>query len=487
LAALNNIEPAKLWYFFEQICHIPRPSKKESGIIEFLLQFANVNQLEHKKDSTGNILIKKGATPGCENKQTVILQSHMDMVGEKDQNVEHNFEKDPVVPVHEKDWIRAKGTTLGADDGIGIAAQLVILTDKEIEHGPVECLFTVDEESGMTGASALEPGFTSGSILLNLDSEDEGELFIGCAGGIDTVGIFKGSQKRIKGDHICYQVSVSGLNGGHSGDEIHISPANAIKILNRFLWNVSRAFIVRINRFEGGSLRNAIPREADAIVAVPVKYAAEFESFYHIFCSTLKKELRYPEPHMSFNMQVTAAVDHVIDKKMQNRLLNALYACPHGVITWSSEFKNIVETSTNLAMVKMAGNSEFVVTTSQRSSVESAKKDIADRIRCIFRLAGAHTEHLNGYPGWTPDTGSEILKITSTAYRKLFKKNPVIRVIHAGLECGLILEKYPDLDMISFGPTIKGAHTPKERISIRTTQRFWKLLLEILRKIPDRT
>lgn len=486
LAPLRNIEPSQIWAYFEQICHIPRSSKKESGIIEFLINFAQANQLEYKKDEAGNIVIKKGATPGFENRQSVILQSHMDMVGEKEQDVKHDFDKDPVKPVIEKDWIRATGTTLGADDGIGMAAQMVILSTKEIEHGPVECLFTVDEESGMTGASALQPGFTDGRILINLDSEDEGELFIGCAGGIDTVGTFRGTLKKIKNELTWYQVSVSGLNGGHSGDEIHKSPANAIKILNRFLWNVCREFRVRINRLEGGSLRNTIPREAYAVVAVPASYIAEFESFYHIFCLTLKKELQIPEPHLSFDMQVTGAAGHVISRKIQNRLLNALYACPHGVITWSSELKDLVETSTNLAMVRMTGENEFQVTTSQRSSVDSAKKDIADRVRSIFRLAGADTEHSNGYPGWTPDTGSEILRITETAYRMLFKKNPVIRVIHAGLECGLIREKYPDLDMISFGPTIKGAHTPKERISIRSTQRFWKLLLEVLRKIPEK-
>jgi dipeptidase D len=485
VTTIRDIEPTQLWTYFEQICHIPRLSKKESGILDFIIRFAQANQLEYKKDEAGNIVIKKGATPGFENRQTVILQSHMDMVGEREQEVVHDFEKDPIKPIIEKDWIRAEGTTLGADDGIGMAAQFVVLSEKKIDHGPIECLFTVDEESGMTGASALQPGFIDGRILLNLDSEDEGELFIGCAGGIDTVGIFRGSTKRIKDSHSCYKVTVSGLNGGHSGDEIHKSPANAIRILNRFLWNVSNEFNARINRLEGGSLRNSIPREAYAVVAIPAKYVSGFESFYHIFSATLTKELQCSEPQLSFDLQVVPTVDFVISRKLQNNLLHALYACPHGVITWSCKFSNLVETSTNLAMVRMTDKNEFQVITSQRSSVDSAKKDIADRIRSIFLLAGAKTEHSNNYPGWTPDTGSKILGITEAAYRRLFRKDPVIRVIHAGLECGLIREKHPDLDMISFGPTIKGAHTPTERISIRSTQRFWKLLLDILKQIPE--
>jgi dipeptidase D len=472
--------------YFEQICQIPRLSKKESGIIEFLIRFADTHHLEYKKDETGNVLMIKDATPGFEKKQTIILQSHVDMVGEKEQHVQHDFEKDPIRLVIEKNWISAKGTTLGADDGIGMAAQLVILSDKEAEHGKIECLFTVDEESGMTGASNLQPGFIDGSILVNLDSEDEGELFIGCAGGIDTIGTFKGKKKKLKKEHACYRISVSGLNGGHSGDEIHKSPANAIKILNRFLWNASKEFRIRINRFEGGSLRNAIPREAYALVAVPVPRIADFESFYHIFCPAIKKELHIPEPKLRFDLQITDTFNDVINKKLQNRLLNALYACPHGVITWSSELEDLVETSTNLAIVAMTGSSEFQVTTSQRSSVETAKKDIADRVKCVFRMAGASTEHMNGYPGWSPDTSSELLEIVSTAYKKLFRTKPVIRVIHAGLECGLIREKYPHLDMISFGPTIKGAHTPKERINIRSVQKFWKLLLEVLERTPER-
>ncbi len=480
----NELEPSGLWTCFQQICEIPRLSKQEDKIIDFLTGFAQKHRLDFEKDESGNILIPKPAAPGFEHLQTVILQSHMDMVGEKEQDSDHDFSKDAIKPFVEKGWIRANGTTLGADDGIGIAAQMVILKDPGIEHGPLECLFTVDEESGMTGAMNLEPGFLTGKILINLDSEDEGELFIGCAGGIDTIATFNTVPKKPGNNSVYYRVSVSGLNGGHSGDEIHKSPGNAIKILNRFLWNISREFKARISRFEGGNLRNAIPREAYTRFCIPGKQAADFESFYHIYVATVKKELRIYEPALNFELHISETSDAVINKTVQKNLLNAIYACPHGVITWSSELEGLVETSTNLASIKHISEKQIQVITSQRSSVDSAKKDIADRINSIFSLAGAETHHTDGYPGWSPDTNSEILRVSTAAYKRLFRKNPVVRAIHAGLECGLILEKYPRLDMISFGPTIKGAHTPSERISIRSTQKFWKLLLNVLTSIP---
>jgi dipeptidase D len=483
LSGLNN---EMLWKYFEDISRIPRLSRNEGRVIEYLLAFAFEHKLEVKKDKTGNILISKPASPGMENRKTVILQSHMDMVGEKDQGVAHNFYTDPIVPVVDGDWVMAKGTTLGADDGIGMAAQLVILSEPGMVHGPIECLFTVDEESGMTGAQNLEPGFMTGEILVNLDSEDEGELFIGCAGGIDTIGHFNFKLKKPLEGSVCYRMSVNGLKGGHSGDEIHKSPGNAIKILNRFLWNATRKFNLSLSTFNGGNLRNAIPREAIAMFTVPAAAVKDFKHDYQQYTESLRLELRHFEPELSFKLSGSAAPDAILRSKGQLRLLQAVYACPHGVITWSPMLEGLVETSTNLASIKFTDPDRAVVTTSQRSSVDSAKKDIADRVASCLALGGADVGHSDGYPGWTPDPDSEILKLTAGIYAGLFGNEPTVRVIHAGLECGLILEKYPELDMLSFGPTIRGAHTPSERINIGSTNKFWKLLLEVLRRIPER-
>lgn len=477
--------PGRLWEYFEQICKIPRPSKKEDKILKYLIDFAQSKNLDYQKDKIGNIVIKKKATPGRENLRTVVLQSHVDMVGEKEKNVLHNFEKDPIKPKIKQGWVIAGDTTLGADDGIGMAAQLVILENHQIEHGPVECLFTVDEESGMTGAKNLQPGFIEGRILLNLDSEDEGILYIGCAGGVDTLARFRNKTKPSKAGSKAYLIQIGGLKGGHSGDEIHKSPVNVIQLMNRLLWNASREFDLVISSFNGGNFRNAIPRDAEALAVVPKKNVSDFESFFHIFANIIKQEDGRFEPAIHLTLLETEPPASVITKKLQNRLLSSIYACPHGVISWSKDIEDLVETSTNLASVKFLKNKEILVTTSQRSSVDSAKKDISDRIESIFSLAGARVEHTAGYPGWTPNPDSEILRITQASYRKLFRKSPVVKAIHAGLECGLILKRYPDLDMISFGPTIKGAHTPQEKISIKSTQKFWKLLLEVLSNIPQ--
>ena len=366
-----------------------------------------------------------------------------------------------------------------------MAAQLVILENHQIEHGPIECLFTVDEESGMTGAKNLQPGFIEGKILLNLDSEDEGILFIGCAGGIDTLARFRLKSKPIKTGVKAYLIQISGFRGGHSGDEIHKSPVNVIQLMIRFLWNASREFNLAISHLNGGNLRNAIPREAEALVVVPKKKSPDFESYFHIFLNIIKKEIAKSEPDIHFSLLETAPPKSVIANNLQNRFLNSLYVCPHGVIAWSKDIKDLVETSTNLASVKFIKDKEIQVSTSQRSSLDSARKDISDRVGSIFSLAGARIEHTDGYPGWTPDPDSEIVKITRASYRKLFRTTPVVTAIHAGLECGLILQKYPDLDMISFGPTIKGAHTPYEKISIKSTKKFWQFLLEVLKNIPQ--
>lgn len=482
---LSELEPKAVWGYFEEITQIPRPSKKEEKIIEFLMAFGQKNGLETKRDDIGNVLIKKAATKGKENLKTVILQSHMDMVCEKNSDVNHDFLTDPIVPRIDEGWVKAEGTTLGADDGIGMAAQMALLTAKDIQHGPIECLFTVDEETGLTGAFALQPGFMDGKILLNLDSEDEGELFIGCAGGIDTLAEFKYKKEKSPKKSIGYKISITGLRGGHSGDEIHKGFGNSNKILNRILWEGTNKFNLFLSEFDGGNLRNAIPREAFAKIILKEKYVEAFLIYFERFVKHVKNELKTTEPNLEIKIEEIKKPVDIIDEKTQKRLLSALYACPHGVIEMSRDIPDLVETSTNLASVKFVKKDKILVTTSQRSSVDSAKQDIANMVESVFKLAKAKVWHTDGYPGWSPNTDSEILKITKDSYKRLFKVEPVVRAIHAGLECGLFLEKYPDMDMISFGPTLRNVHSPDEKINIETVQKFWDHLVDVIKHIPE--
>ena len=419
-----------------------------------------------------------------ESRKGIILQSHADMVGEKHADVEHDFARDPIHAYMEDGWVKARGTTLGADDGIGIAASMAILASDKIEHGPLECLFTVDEESGMTGALGLQPGFLKGTILLNLDSEDEGEIFIGCAGGMDTVATYKYKTVRVKKNWIAFRVRVSGLQGGHSGDEIHKGLGNSIKILNRFLWNADQRFKIRLAFISGGKARNAIARESEALITAPAGSLELIRVYFGSFVQIVKSELEKVEPDFSMTLEQEALPDFAMRRKFQRKLFNALYAVPHGVIAMSQAIPGLVETSTNLASIRHTGEDSLEIVTSQRSSVESAKQDIADRIGSLFTLMGAGIRHSGGYPGWKPDTSSEVLKISEQVYLQLFNEEPDVKAIHAGLECGLFLQKYPDLDMISFGPTIKGAHSPDERIRIDTVDKFWLFLLEMLKQAP---
>jgi len=485
MEVLKKLKPEIVWSYFEEICKVPRPSKKEEKIIEYLINFGKKHKLETKRDEIGNVLIKKAATKGKEKLKTVVLQSHMDMVCEKNSDVKHDFEKDPIIPFIDGEWVKAKGTTLGADDGIGIAAQLALLVSKDIEHGAIECLFTVDEETGLSGAFALQPDFFDGKILLNLDSEDEGEIFIGCAGGIDTLITLKYASENVPENHLAYKLNISGLSGGHSGDDIDKGLGNSNKILNRFLWNASKEFKIRLADFQGGNLRNAIPREAYAIVAVPAKSKAKFLASFDEYTKNVKFELKPTEPNLKLTAEETKLPKNVMSSVDQLKLVNSLYACPHGVIAMSHELKGLVETSTNLASVKFKGG-KVEITTSQRSSIESSKYDIANMVESVFSMIDAKIVQSEGYPGWAPNTNSEILKVSEKVYKDLFKKKPVVRAIHAGLECGLFLEKYDDLDMISFGPTLRGVHSPDERINIETVDKFWIYLLEILKNIPTK-
>lgn len=482
---INNMEPHSLWKYFEEICRVPRPSGKEDKITAWLKRFAEKHNLTIKKDDAGNILITKPATSGWENRKTVVLQSHMDMVCEKNSGTKHNFDTDPIIPVIEGEWVKAKGTTLGADDGIGIAAQLALLASKDRKHGKIECLFTVEEETGLTGAFALKPGFFEGKILINLDSEDEGELFIGCAGGVDTIAALEYDSEDIPPSHEAFRVRIGGLKGGHSGDDIHKGLGNSNKILNRFLWNVNNRFEMKLAWFDGGNLRNAIPREAEALFTVHSDDAGELKEYFRSFSGIVGGELADTDPGIRISLDPAELPSLAIDEQTQLDLLHSLYACPNGVISWSPRIKDLVETSTNLASVKFTGN-KIIITTSQRSSSDSAKTDIASMVESVFRLANAGIKRTGGYPGWKPDHNSEILSISKSAYKKLFNRKPLVRAIHAGLECGLFLEKYPDLDMISFGPTIKGAHSPDEKLHIGSVQKFHQLLEEVLKNIPEK-
>ena len=479
---MKTLEPSLLWSFFHDITQIPRPSKKEEKVIAYLKQFSESHQLDYKIDKAGNVLICKPATKGYENSKQVILQAHMDMVCEKNSDVVFNFETDPIQTYIEDDWVKARGTTLGGDNGIGMAMMLAVLASSDLKHPALECLFTADEETGLTGAFALDNRLLHGEVLINLDSEDDGVIFIGCAGGIDTTAKLAYIEEKSSDGYFAFTVTVKGLKGGHSGDDINKGLGNANKILNRYLWNVNKLTDLRLHSFDGGNLRNAIAREAKATVSVPFSEKENVRVLLNHYIADVEKELGETEPNMLITLESEKLPDMVIDKKASNALLNALYACPHGVKAMSKDMPGLVETSTNLASVKMLAEHKILITTSQRSSVETSKHDIAHQVESVFLLAGAEVTHGDGYPGWKPNVKSEILKKAEDTFTKLFNEKAHVRAIHAGLECGLFLEKYPHLDMISIGPQMYGVHSPDERLSISSTQKCWKWLVEILEK-----
>ena len=477
---MKTLQPIALWNYFHEINLIPRPSKKEERIIAYLKAFGEKNNLSTKTDTVGNVLICKPATKGYESLKTIILQAHIDMVCEKNSDVDFNFETDAIQTYIDGDWVKAKGTTLGADNGIGMSMMLAVLASDSIKHPALECLFTVDEETGLSGAFALEPNFLSGEVLINLDSEDDGEIFVGCAGGIDTTAVLPYKSDETPENYFAFSVSVKGLKGGHSGDDIDKGLGNANKILNRFLWMLNKQMDLRLHSFDGGNLRNAIAREAVALACVPYSEKENIRILFNMFVTDIENEKSGIETKMRLDLESEPLPATVVDKKTSDALLNALYACPHGVIAMSADMPDLVETSTNLASVKMPDSQTILITTSQRSSVESSKYDIANQIESVFALSGAVVRHGDGYPGWKPNLNSEILNVAKESYVKLFKSEPKIRAIHAGLECGLFLEKYPFLDMISIGPQMYGVHSPDERLSISSTQNCWKWLVDIL-------
>lgn len=481
---IKDLKPAGIWGNFYEITRIPRPSKKEGKIIAFLLDFAKKHNLEVKKDEAGNVLITKPATKGKENLPTVILQGHVDMVCEKNTDTKHDFDNDPIETYVDGDWLKAKGTTLGADNGMGVAAALTILASDTIEHGKLECLFTVDEETGLTGAYALGQNFLSGDILINLDTEEEGEIYIGCAGGKITTVTFTYEKEAVPANYFWFKTQVKGLNGGHSGSEIHKGLGNANKILNRYLWELSRKYKLSLAEIDGGNLHNAIAREAYAIAGVPYGDKEKVIVELNVLAPQIEAELKAIDPNLKMTVESTDTPVFVIDGKTTNNLLNGIYACPHGVLGMSFEIPDLVETSTNLASVKMKENNTIVIVTSQRSSTNSLKDDAANRVNAVFTLAQADVQHSAGYPGWRPNPDSKILAVAKESYKKLSGKEAEIMAIHAGLECGLFLEKYPHLDMISCGPTIRNAHSPEEQIHIPSVEKWWDFLLDVLKNIP---
>lgn len=485
MTKITDLQPQIVWKYFDDILKIPRPSKKEEKIIAYLEEFAKSHNLEYKKDNAGNMLIIKEASAGKENVGAVVLQSHVDMVCEKNSDIEHDFDNDPIETYIEDGWLRAKGTTLGADNGIGVAAQLAVLADDSLKHGKIECLFTVDEETGLTGAFNLSQGFFEGKTLINLDSEDDGEVFIGCAGGVDTLISYP--LKKVNLDptgKVAAKVSISGLKGGHSGDDIDKGLGNSNLLLTRFLWNVSKKFNGKISDFQGGNLRNAIPREAYTVFAVDADKKDDLYAYISEFENIIKNEYAITEPGLTVSAEEVEVPGKVLETANQDKFLCSVYSCPNGVMAMSQSVKGLVETSTNLASIHFMENDIAEIVTSQRSSVESAKFDLADRIKSNFYLAGADIRNSESYPGWAPNTDSQVLKIAVKAYKDLFDQDVVVRAIHAGLECGLFLEKYPGLDMVSIGPTLKGVHSPDERMEIHTVDKFWKHLIEILDRLP---
>lgn len=479
----KDLRPAVVFHYFDEVCQVPRPSKKEEKIRAYLLDFAKKHNLEAKTDEAGNVLIKKAASAGMEKLKTVILQSHIDMVCEKNKDTEHNFETDPIQTYIDGEWLRAKGTTLGADNGIGVATELAVLASDDIKHGPIECLFTVDEETGLTGAFALKEGFMNGDILLNLDSEDDGELFIGCAGGANTTAVYPFPKEKAPQGWFFFRVSVKGLTGGHSGDDISKNRANANKLLNRFLVQTMQKYGMRLADIEGGNLHNAIPREAHALCAVPMEYKEAVRVDLNIFISEIENEYSATEPNLAMDLESEAPVEYVMEQKAMERFLLSIYAVHHGVYAMSQDIPGLVETSSNLASIKVCDGTIKVVT-SQRSSILSSRKDMSQMVSAAFILGGATVTTGEGYPGWKPNPSSEILKIAVESYKKLFGVEPKVKAIHAGLECGLFLQKYPSLDMVSFGPTLRGVHSPDERMLIPTVEKFWNHLLDILAHIP---
>lgn len=482
---IQNLKPQLLWNHFYSLTQIPRPSGFEQATVEFIKKFAQNLKLEYIVDEVGNIIVRKPATPGMENRKGIVLQGHVDMVPQKNSDKQHDFEKDPIDAYIDGEWVKARGTTLGADNGIGVAAALAVLESKDLVHGPIEALFTIDEETGMTGAFGLKAGILKGDILMNLDSEDEGELYVGCAGGLDANIKYEFKSTPVPAGMVAYKLTVKGLKGGHSGLDIILGRGNSIKLLFRFMYVAEKKFGVRLASVDGGSLRNAIPREATAIVVIPTAKASDFEKEVNTYLNIYKSEFSLTEPDLSFGVEKTDMPSNLVDEKTQFNLIRAIFGCPNGVVRMSDAVPGLVETSNNLARVYSEGN--FInAACLLRSSVDSAKDALADKVASVFELSGGVVEFSGGYPGWKPNPASPILKAMLDIYKKKYGKTPEVKAIHAGLECGLLGGVYPNWDMISFGPTIRYPHSPDEKVNIETVGKFWDFLVEVLKEAPKK-
>ncbi len=480
-----TLKPESLWKNFHALTEIPRPSKKEAQVIAFLKKFGEDLGLETIVDKVGNVIIKKPATEGMEDRKGIILQGHMDMVPQKNSDTKHDFEKDPIDAYIDGEWVTARGTTLGADNGMGVAAAMAVLEATDLVHGPIEVLITMDEETGMTGAENLEAGLLDGDILINLDSEDEGELYIGCAGGIDTTGTFTYTPVNLPDGMAAYKISVKGLKGGHSGLDINLGRGNANKIMNVLLMKAAEKYGVRLAEIDGGSLRNAIPRESFATVVVEEDKKATFETFVKEFEVIAREEFEENDGGLMIIAEPADLPENLLDETTQANLYKAVLECPNGVIKMSESVEGIVETSTNLAIVK-SGNGKIEISTLQRSLVDADKDELGATIRKVFEGAGGTAVSSGSYPGWKPNPDSAILKEMKEVYNNRFGKVPEVKVIHAGLECGILGATYPHWDMISFGPTIRNPHSPDEKVNIATVDLFWEFLLETLKHAPKK-
>ena len=482
----SDLKPSCVFEQFARINEIPRPSKHEEKMIEFLKEFGNGLNLETIVDETGNVIIRKPASKGYENRKTLILQSHMDMVCDKLVDVDIDFTKDPIETYIDGEWLKAKGTTLGADDGIGCAMQMAVLANEDIEHGPIECVFTRDEETGLTGADGMQPGFMTGDLLINLDSEDEGQFFISCAGGMTTNATFKFEKEAAPEGYFFMKLSLKGLHGGHSGDDINKKFANGIKLLSRFLYIINEKYDVRLASFNSGRMHNAIPRDGIVVFAVPSEAKEDVRVALNIFAKDVEDEFHVTENDIQFNLESTDA-EPVITKAVSNNLILALQAIDNGPYSMCQDeaLEWMVETSSNVASVVTTDN-EIRIVASQRSNVMSNLTNMGNTVKATFQLAGAEVEQGDGYPAWKMNPNSELTKIVVDTYKRLFNKEPKVIGIHAGLECGLFSEKYPNLDMVSIGPTLRGVHSPDERLLIPTVQMVWDHLLEIMKNIPEK-
>ncbi|QYJ96755.1 aminoacyl-histidine dipeptidase [Shewanella alkalitolerans] len=485
MSTLSQLQPQALWQWFEQICAIPHPSKHEQALSQYIQNWAKDKQLSVVEDKVGNLIIKKPATPGMENRKIVALQAHIDMVPQKNADKVHDFEKDPIEAYVDGEWVKAKGTTLGSDNGIGMASALAILGSDDIPHGPLEVLLTIDEEAGMTGAFGLEAGYLDAEILINTDSEQEGEIYMGCAGGVDAQITVPMVWQAAEPSLSTYTLTLSGLKGGHSGVNIHLGRGNANKLLARFLFNHADELALELTNFSGGSLRNAIPREASVSFMLPSENLPRLETLIQEYTDLVRQELAIADPDMLLTLSEIPAATQVMSEATQQTLIDLLNACPNGVMRMSDEIQGVTETSLNVGVITTEAESVSILCLI-RSLIDSGREEVEGYLTALSNLAGAELEFSGAYPGWKPDSSSPVMAIVKDTYESIYNKEPVIMVIHAGLECGLFKKPYPEMDMVSIGPTIRFPHSPDEMVLIETVEQYWKLLLAVLERIPEK-